>query len=264
MQKMTKHLAESAGRLLFVIGIITLSYVGYEAWWTSVQADRAEAEDLREIGTTWAATDDPAGVPEGLTSEDVAAATSSDGQDGNPYTGWPIATAQEGTPPVPDAGTEGTTWGVIHTPAFDQKKALIAEGVDKATILDKIGAGHYPTSQMPGQVGNFALAGHRTTYSRPFHDIARLTSGDPVIIETEDAWYVYRVESSQIVTPSDTDVIAAVPNDDTWSEEPTEQYMTMTACHPLYSARERYVVHLRFDYWAKKSDGAPVELVEAP
>jgi sortase A len=109
-------------------------------------------------------------------------------------------------------------------------------------------------------VGNFAIAGHRVTYGRPFNQIAELRPGDPIVIETKDTWYVYRMRSDLIVTPDRVDVVAPVPEQP--DAEPSERLLTLTACHPMYSARERYVVHAEFDRWQPKSAGEPAELEE--
>ncbi len=108
-------------------------------------------------------------------------------------------------------------------------------------------------------MGNFAVAGHRNTYGRPFEDIARLEAGDPIVVETADVFYVYEVTSTVVVDPSEVDVIAPDP-DDPPDAEPTRRMMTLTACHPpMYSARERYIVHAELSYWTLREDGIPPE-----
>jgi sortase A len=112
---------------------------------------------------------------------------------------------------------------------------------------------------MPGQVGNFSVAGHRVTYGRPLNLIAELRPGDPVVVETADAWFVYRMRDAQVVTPDKVEVVAAVPGRP--EAQPTERLMTLTACHPMYSARERYVVHAVMESWQPKDAGTPAALV---
>ena len=94
---------------------------------------------------------------------------------------------------------------------------------------------------MPGAVGNFAVAGHRTTYGRPFHDIDRLRAGDTIVVETKTAYSVYAVKRHDIVAPTDVEVIAPVPAASRARSRPA-RWLTMTACHPKYSAAQRYVV----------------------
>ena len=108
-----------------------------------------------------------------------------------------------------------TTFATIQVPRWDgEPERPISQGTDRATVLDVLGVGHYDGTAMPGGVGNFAIAGHRTTYAKPFNRIAELQVGDPLVIRTTDnIWYVYRVTSTEIVAPSDVEVIAPVPDE---------------------------------------------------
>ncbi|CAN5430853.1 hypothetical protein BH23ACT6_BH23ACT6_17680 [soil metagenome] len=103
------------------------------------------------------------------------------------------------------------------------------------------------------------MAGHRTTYGRPLWHVAELRPGDPIIVETEDTYFVYRFERTQIVTPFQTEVIADVPGEP--EAEATEKWMVMTACHPKFSAAERIVAFNSLDYEQPRSQGPPAEMV---
>src|SRR5699024_10297732 len=103
--------------------------------------------------------------------------------------------------------------------------------------------------------GNFSVAGHRNTYGRAFEEIASLEEGDAIVVETVEAFYVYEVTESLIVMPQDVEVIAPAPGQP--GVEATERMLTLTACHPMYSARERYIVHAEFAYWTDRADGIP-------
>ena len=81
---------------------------------------------------------------------------------------------------------------------------------------------------------------------------------DALVVQTPDTWYVYTVSSTEVVTPADVQVIAPVPGAP--GEVPTAAAMTLTTCHPMFSARERYIVHGELDYWAPTSGPAPAEL----
>ena len=76
----------------------------------------------------------------------------------------------------------------------------MVEGTDEAE-LSLHGLGHYPSTQMPGSVGNFAVAGHRNGYGRPLGDVDLLQEGDAIIVRTKDYWYVYKYTTYKIVTP---------------------------------------------------------------
>ncbi|WP_226985933.1 class E sortase [Brachybacterium sp. FME24] len=217
------------GELLLTVGALLLLFLVWQLWWTDVIADREQAGIIAGLDDEWGSVDQER-----------------------------IAPAQDGPPPVPDTLGDTMTWGTMHVPAFDRDRFPLAEGVSLEEVLNVKGAGHYPETALPGEVGNFSVAGHRNTYGRVFEDIAALQSGDPVVIETADAFYVYEVTESLIVNPEDVEVIAPAPGEP--GVEPTEQMMTLTACHPMYSARERYIVHAEFAYWTDREDGIPEAL----
>src|SRR5512143_18243 len=112
---------------------------------------------------------------------------------------------------------------------------------------------------MPGGWGNFAMAAHRTTYGKPFSRIDELAVGDAIVIRNKWVWYVYHVTSTEIVAPSNVGVIAPVP--DQPGVAPNGRYLTMTSCHPKYSAAQRYVVHAEMTYWMRSISGTPAELI---
>ena len=109
---------------------------------------------------------------------------------------------------------------------------------------------------MPGAVGNFAVAGHRTTYGKPFNRIAELEAGRPAgRPDARTTWYVYRVTSTRDRDPHDVEVIAPEPGRPRRLRRRTRT-ITLTTCHPMFSARERYIVHGVLDYWAPRRPGA--------
>ncbi|MFC4530972.1 class E sortase [Sphaerisporangium dianthi] len=115
----------------------------------------------------------------------------------------------------------------------------VLEGVGPEDL--RRGPGHYPGTARPGKIGNFVLSGHRTTYAAPFNRIDELRRGDDIVVEAPEARYTYRVSGKQVVTPDQVDVIAPVPNHP--GARPTEAVITLTTCHPEYSARQRLVVY---------------------
>jgi len=228
------------GELLITLGLLLFAFLVWQLWWTDVVGNRAQAQIVRELPF--------APVP-------------------TPTTGAPagpvIAQPRRDEPPVMAEPAHATTFATLQVPRWDgEPERPISQGTDRATVLDVLGIGHYEGTAMPGGVGNFAIAGHRTTYAKPFNRIAELQVGDPLVVRsTDNIWYVYRVTSTEIVRPSDVRVIDPVPDDP--GAVPTERLITLTTCHPMFSARERYIVHGVLDYWAPATDGIPAELAPA-
>jgi sortase A len=119
--------------------------------------------------------------------------------------------------------------GRIRIPEMDLD-TVIVEGTDTGTL--KKGPGRYPETAVPGQGRTIGIAGHRTTYLAPFRDIDKLEEGDEVVVEMPYATFTYEVEQVDIVEPSDVQIV-----DDVGYER-----VVLTACHPLYSAAQRYAV----------------------
>lgn len=127
----------------------------------------------------------------------------------------------------------------IRIPRLGKKYGyVIVEGVDAKDL--RKGPGHYPGTALPGQVGNFVVSGHRTTYSAPFNDLGRLKTGDDIVIDTRTGRYVYRVTDKKIVRPSDVGVVASVPGHP--GRRPTQRLITLTTCNPKYSAAQRLII----------------------
>jgi sortase A len=223
------------GELLVTAGLVLGLFVVWQLWWTDVEGARAQSEII--AGMDWEAA--PAG-PE-------------------------TAAEHHGPPPVMKEPPEaGTLFAQMYIPRFgDDYVKPVAEGTDKATVLDTIGIGHYVDTAMPGDLGNFALAAHRTTYGKPFNQIAELKNGDALVVRTEDTWYVYKVTESKIVYPQNVEVIAPVPGvtKDEPMPELTKRFITLTSCHPMFSATERYIVHGELEYWSPVGKGKPKELI---
>lgn len=173
----------------------------------------------------------------------AAAQTKAADQHSSQWAGLPVGAQRPSVTPIvrPEPHQLGTVIGVLHIPRFGAHYArTIAEGTTDAELSTfTLGVGHYPGTQMPGQVGNFAVAGHRSAYGGAMHLMQDLTPGDRIIVETRDGWYTYRFESRRTVLPTAIGAIDAVP----WKPHavPTERLITLTTCTPLYSTALRYV-----------------------
>jgi len=108
---------------------------------------------------------------------------------------------------------------------------VVVEGTTASAL--KAGAGHYPSTPLPCEVGNVAIAGHRTTYGKPFHDLDVLQAGDRITLETPIGSCTYEVERTWITDPTDIGVLANTPD---------QARLTLTTCHPKGSARQRLIL----------------------
>lgn len=138
-------------------------------------------------------------------------------------------TAPEAPPPNPRAKVPIVKIGEIQIPRIGLVHAVY-EGVT-LTVIDK-GPGHWPGSAVPGQLGNAVFAGHRTTKSRPFRRINEMAPGDEIIFKTDSGTHTYKMNGFKIVTPKDVHIVNPTP----------DATVTLFACHPPGSARQRYVV----------------------
>ena len=123
----------------------------------------------------------------------------------------------------------------LEIPRLDVN-VMVVEGTSLAAL--KAGAGHYPKTPLPGEPGNVAIAGHRTTYGKPFNRMDELRSGDRVILTTPLGRHVYEIEASpRVVEPDDWSVIRRFPK--------KGSFLTLTSCHPEGSADYRISVRAR-------------------
>lgn len=132
-------------------------------------------------------------------------------------------------PPVSPPPPPGEAVAIIRIPRIALDEAVV-EGVSLADL--RKGPGHYPSTPLPGPEGNAAIAGHRTTYGAPFGRLDELSPGDEILVTTLKGTYTYRVEEQKIVHPSEVDVL----------DPAAEPRLTLTTCHPKFSAARRLVV----------------------
>jgi sortase A len=158
---------------------------------------------------------------------------------------------------------------ILYIPRLGRNYHFVVVEGTGFTDLQK-GPGHYPGTALPGGVGNFAVAGHRTTYLHPFNRIDKLRSGDSIVLETRDKWFTYTVEDipgtsvpwREIVDPTQVEVAFPVPDQPDPSAKPTLKLLTFTSCNPKYSAAQRIVVHAMLTDERAKSLGLPPALVK--
>ncbi len=246
------------GELMMTLGALVLLFAVWQFWWTDVVADAASEDRVAALQESFASGAEISG---GTTQGGDGAQGGSGGDpDERPQQDESIGDSPG--PADPDDTTTDTTWAqgedlaLVHLPTVGELRP-VAQGVD-LSILNLGVLGHYPSSDLPGEVGNFAVAGHRTTYGAPLWSIGELQPGDPVVVETQEGWFVYALDRTQVIAPTQTEVIAGVPGDP--AAEPTEAWMVLTACHPKFSAAQRIAAFALLDRFVPRADGAPPEV----
>lgn len=205
------------GRTFITAGVLILLFVAYQLWGTGIR--EAQAQKRLESQFT-DILDDASTAPSSTTTtvRDSGSTSTTTTTAPTPETAPPIA-------PVP----EGEPTARILIPKIGVDK-IVVEGVSLRDL--KKGPGHYPDTPLPGQKGNAAIAGHRTTYGAPFHRIDELVAGDEINVETVQGKFRYVVTEQLIVSPTQVEVL----------DDKGDNRLTLTACHPKYSARQRIVV----------------------
>lgn len=155
----------------------------------------------------------------------------------------PVAGTTTTTAPLPPP-PEGQAVGIIRIPKIGVERTIV-QGISVPDL--RSGPGHYPDSPMPGQIGNAAIAGHRTTYGAPFSRLDELAPGDKISVATLSGTFTYTVTEQLIVTKADVYVLDPTP----------DATLTLTTCHPKYSAAQRLVVKARLDVQASPKPTKP-------
>jgi sortase A len=205
-----RRVLDIAGRVLVGAGIVLLLFTAYQIWGTSIQESHTQAA----MRTTLAR--------EAPNHQLANAITDANALDRLP-TGPPVTAPRTKDPP------EGEPVGDIRIPVIGVNQVVV-EGTNTPDL--RKGPGHYIGTPLPGQVGNAAIAGHRTTYGHPFYNLDSVKPGDPVVVTTLQGIFVYNTIRSQVVSPSDTSVL----------EDATSNLLTLTTCNPRFSASTRLVV----------------------
>lgn len=213
----TRRVAGTVGAFVFVGGAALLLWLAYMLWFTGLSTSRAQ----EEMGQWWAA--DVGTSPEPSATPVRFAA--------------PLPRTEAAEPP--DTGDAYAVVWFSRSPGsgnpIRSDPLFVVEGTDPAHL--RKGPGHYPGTDGPGDVGNFAISGHRTTYGAPFGRLDELRTGDRVhVVDRERRQWTYRVVTQRIVVPDDTWVLGPDPLGT------GGRMMTLTTCHPRWSASQRLVV----------------------
>ena len=208
------RIVRGVGWTLIAAGTVILLYLAYLLFYTNLTTDQAQGELLEDWQAEYGT----------LPGEGEHAAGPSDDQ-------------PEARPADP-----GEAYAVMwfERPGSDEPVVrdgplFLVEGVTLEHL--KRGPGHYPSTAAPGHDGNFAISGHRTTYGAPFYHLDQLREGDEIhVVDREQREWVYVVRKQEIVQPTALWVIGDDPLE---TGRPT---MTLTTCHPRFSAAERLIV----------------------
>ncbi len=232
------------GRGLIAAGVLILLFVVYQLWGTGIQEARSQNQLENEFNDIIATAPAPTTTEAPTTIPTTGAATAV--APTVPTTTLPLST----TPPA--QVKEGDPLARIEIPKIGVDKIVVA-GVALSDL--RKGPGLYPFSALPGQIGNAAIAGHRTTYGAPFFRVDELTAGDEIILTTVSGTFRYLVTEIKIVKPTDFSVLDPTP----------DATLTLTSCNPRYSSRQRIVVKAKLDE-TKSDDPLPaaVTTVQIP
>lgn len=268
---MGRRIVAGIGRTFIAAGVLLLLFVAYQLWGTGIETAREQRslskafdQRLAELGVTLG---DPTAAP-AATAPPTPVVTTAAPTTASPATAAPATAAPTTAPTVAAPATSASpptsasaTAAPPTRPASGEVRSrdrrtrrvearageLVARikipaiGVDdivvggvKKTDLKK-GPGHYPGTPLPGSPGNAAIAGHRTTYGAPFFRLNELRPGDDVFVATvaTGQWFRYRVTRQEIVGPHENRVLLPTPGRNT---------LTLTTCHPRYSAAKRLIL----------------------
>ncbi|MFF8591741.1 class E sortase [Streptomyces sp. NPDC015220] len=193
------------GELLITAGLVLGLFVVYSLWWTNVIADRRADRQGHKVRDEWAHS--APGGPGALDTKDGI--------------------------------------GFLHVPSMGDGEVLVKKGASTDVLNDGV-AGYYTdpveaTLPMSGKEGNFSLAAHRDGHGAKFHNIDKIEKGDPIVFETRDKWYVYKVYDILPETSKyDVKVISQIPAESGVTRP--GHYITLTTCTPVYTSRYRYIV----------------------
>lgn len=225
-----RTLVQIIGELLITAGVVLLLFVVWELWWTNIDADMAQKKAVTEFVQEIKGPVAPVGDKTDF--------------------GTPQAT--------PAVTTPSETFGVAYIPRLGKDYARpLVEGTAQAQ-LDTLGLGHYGSNAMPGEVGNFAVAGHRQTHGAVLDNIHTLVPGDKIYVQTKVGYYIYVFRNNEIVLPTEGDVLLPVPT--VKNAKPTQRIMTMTSCNPRFGAEERIIAYSVLESWRPISAGPPPEI----
>lgn len=231
------------GQSLIVLGLLMFLFVGYQLWGTGIEESQAQnrlENQFRDLAESTIAVplDDDSSSTSAPTDDSIPTGSDNETPETGPSDfGSGLSTTETVSPRAPVIVDEGDPVAVIDIPSLGVTKYVVA-GVAASDL--KKGPGHYPMTPQPGHLGNVAIAGHRTTYGEPFRDLDELTTGDDIVVtDVAGRKFFYRVTDAFVVQPEDSWVVATA--------DPSRALLTLTTCHPEFSAKQRLIVTAELD-----------------
>jgi sortase A len=220
-----------SAELLMTIAVILALFVVYHLWWTGFMSAQAADGARQELEQSWEVP-----PPRPSVVDDTGSPTPSLSPSPTSSTPAPASSSAE---PAPVSAALGDAFGMIYMPRLKDKVwgLPLIHGIDDRSLAR--GIGYFPGTAAPGQLGNFALAGHRATNGEPLRDIDRLQDGDLVIVRTREAWFTYRLDRDLIVQPSDIWVIDRNPFAAEGAQ--LDRRLTIVTCHPRWGSSQRWI-----------------------
>jgi sortase A len=207
--------------LLLGSGCLLIAFVAFQLWGTAIYTDHAQGNLRNEIanelrGRSSLPLSSLGSAQPGSTPKSTGASSS-------------LPQVADAIAPTTAQPAVGQPVGIIAIPKLGVDDVVV-QGYGESQLQG--GPGHYPSTSLPGQAGNAAIAGHRTTFAAPFYNLNQLDPGDPIFVLTSQGLFRYDVARSEIVSPTDSAVLDAS----------TTPELTLTTCNPRYSASERLIV----------------------
>jgi sortase A len=213
----SSRITDAIGQVFVTFGLVLALFAAYELWGKAALVNAHQADLERALTQQWDIVEPAVPTPA------------------------PSTSAKPATPKKAGAPLPGGAVARLTIPRLN-KHWIVVEGVTPYDI--RYAPGHYPDSAMPGEVGNFAVAGHRTPGI--FWDMDQVKPKDLIIVETRTATFTYRVTGQVVVAPTAVEVIAPVPFHP--DEPPVDRWLTLTTCNPKWDNYQRLVVHAILDH----------------
>lgn len=202
-----RQVIRAAGEIFLTFGVIGLLFISYLIWGTALRADSAQRQLSNELNQEWRQA--------------------------------PLRGDAAGASPEQFDVATGQPFAFITIPAFGSHwRFTLIQGTALAQLDQS--PGHVPGTQWPGQVGNFAVAGHRVTAGNPFWSLPSLKAGDLVYIQTKLNQFTYRVTGKQWVLPTDLAVLDPVPGHP--AQHPSQRLISLITCDPAWTGTHRVIV----------------------